>query len=85
MSTSSSTSSTSSTSSSSSTSQRRSIFITGASSGIGHATALAYAEHYSKNLAASHLLTLVLTARRIRNLELVRDDIVKTFPDVTVE
>ncbi|KAJ3105960.1 hypothetical protein HDU97_007306 [Phlyctochytrium planicorne] len=66
-------------------STKKTVFITGASSGIGHHTALAYAEHYTKKLSKTHALTLILTARRIERLEEVRRDITTTFPDVKVE
>ncbi|KAJ3094324.1 hypothetical protein HDU96_001742 [Phlyctochytrium bullatum] len=63
----------------------KTIFITGASTGIGAATALAFARKYARPpLASTHALTLVLTARRVERLNNVRDRIAAECPGVKV-
>ena len=49
--------------------------ITGASSGIGYAAAIAFAGR-NKNM--------ILTARRKKNLELLKDDILRTHPALDI-
>jgi len=54
----------------------KTIFITGASSGIGKATALEYAE------AANGDLKLILVARRLEKLESLKDELNQQYPSL---
>ncbi|KAK6464108.1 hypothetical protein DFJ63DRAFT_284681 [Scheffersomyces coipomensis] len=56
----------------------KTILITGASAGIGKATAYEFAD-------ASHgEIKLILTARRLDKLQLIKDDLIKTYPAIKV-
>lgn len=57
-------------------SNSKKIFITGASDGIGEATALELARHNN--------YTLILTARRHDKLQALRDRIINQYPQVVV-
>ncbi|KAJ3104166.1 hypothetical protein HDU96_009013 [Phlyctochytrium bullatum] len=64
----------------------KTVFITGASSGIGYHTAHAYARKYSEPRSGPHAaLTLVLTARRLKNLQQAKEDIERSYPGIRVE
>ncbi|KAJ3191501.1 hypothetical protein HK101_007662 [Irineochytrium annulatum] len=60
---------------------KKTIFITGASSGIGRSTAIAFAKLYSSKGGE---LTLILTGRRTSALEEVKSEIEARFPGVKV-
>ncbi|KAJ3325833.1 hypothetical protein HDU76_013056 [Blyttiomyces sp. JEL0837] len=70
-------------SSSSSSQQQHNVFITGASAGIGKNLALAYAAKYT-SLGKPSTLGLILTARRISELEKVKTQILSLYPSVRV-
>ncbi|CCD27291.1 oxidoreductase NDAI_0K01000 [Naumovozyma dairenensis CBS 421] len=52
----------------------KTIFITGASAGIGHATAVEYMD------ASNGEVKLILTARRLQKLQTIKDELLKHYP-----
>ncbi|KAH3681897.1 hypothetical protein WICPIJ_007144 [Wickerhamomyces pijperi] len=55
----------------------KTVFITGASAGIGKATAIQYAEATNGNIK------LVLAARRLEKLQTLQEDLKKEYPEIS--